>query len=76
MGVPCARVDKPYDCVVHNGAVEQFCVTVQPSSCASCPGACMQADSAHWVLMEIVERRTGLDFRDYLRTKVLVRFTA
>lgn len=27
--------------------------------------------SAHWVLMEIVERITGLDFRDYLRTKVL-----
>ena len=29
------------------------------------------ADSAHWVLMEIVERRTGMDFRDYLRTKIL-----
>lgn len=29
------------------------------------------ADSAHWVLMEIVERRTGLDFRDYLRSKIL-----
>jgi len=27
--------------------------------------------SAHWVLMEIVEVITGLDFRDYLRTKVL-----
>ena len=27
--------------------------------------------SAHWVLMEIVERVTGLEFRDYLRTRVL-----
>ena len=27
--------------------------------------------SAHWVLMEIVERLTRMDFRDYLRTKVL-----
>ena len=27
--------------------------------------------SAHWVLMEIVERITQMDFRDYLRSKIL-----
>lgn len=27
--------------------------------------------SAHWVLVEIIERLTGMDFRDYLRSRVL-----
>lgn len=29
------------------------------------------ATSAHWVLAEILERRTGMDFRDYIRQRIL-----
>jgi CubicO group peptidase (beta-lactamase class C family) len=29
------------------------------------------ASSAHWVLVEIMERRTGMDFRQYLRSRIL-----
>ena len=29
------------------------------------------ATSAHWVLVEIIERRTGTEYREYLRTRVL-----
>lgn len=29
------------------------------------------ATSAHWVLMEIVERRTGVDYRKYIRERLL-----
>lgn len=29
------------------------------------------ATSAHWVLAEIIERRTGKDFRDYVRERIL-----
>ena len=29
------------------------------------------ATSAHWVLVEIIERRTGKDFRTYLRERIL-----
>lgn len=29
------------------------------------------ASSAHWVLAEIIERRTGMDFRAYLRSRIL-----
>src|SRR5690606_29610294 len=29
------------------------------------------ATSAHWVLMEILERRTGKDFRGYIRERII-----
>ena len=37
------------------------------------PGSQFQyhATSAHWVLVEIIERRTGKDFRDYMRDRIL-----
>ncbi|MEX2080738.1 MAG: serine hydrolase domain-containing protein, partial [Dehalococcoidia bacterium] len=37
------------------------------------PGSQFQyhATSAHWVLAEIIERRTGSDFRDYIRGRIL-----
>lgn len=31
------------------------------------------ATSAHWVLAEIIERRTGMDFRAYVRERILER---